>query len=119
MRAEHPSTRPATHACAPCLGQTLKKLHREASAAAHMNNLQNEMSEGGGKSDDMSIGDLIKSKALRKQLLVGVIIKIGVQFSGIDAIFYYSTMMFRHAKVQHRAAHGALPTPCPFPSVHC
>merc|ERR1712216_956833 len=32
-------------------------------------------------------------------LLVGVVIKIGVQFSGIDAIFYYSTLMFRHAHV--------------------
>ena len=26
-------------------------------------------------------------------------VKIGVQFSGIDAIFYYSTLMFRHANV--------------------
>ena len=31
--------------------------------------------------------------------MVGVVIKIGVQFSGIDAIFYYSTLMFRHANV--------------------
>ncbi len=30
---------------------------------------------------------------------MGVVIKIGVQFSGIDAIFYYSTLMFRHANV--------------------
>ena len=58
------------------------------------------MSEGGGKAgDDMSISDLLGARHLRKQLLVGVIIKIGVQFSGIDAIFYYSTLMFRHANV--------------------
>jgi len=57
-------------------------------------------SEGGGKAgDDMSISDLLGARHLRKQLLVGVIIKIGVQFSGIDAIFYYSTLMFRHANV--------------------
>ena len=31
--------------------------------------------------------------------MVGIVIKIGVQFSGIDAIFYYSTLMFRHANV--------------------
>ena len=31
---------------------------------------------------------------------MGIVIKIGVQFSGIDAIFYYSTLMFRHAKVE-------------------
>lgn len=31
--------------------------------------------------------------------MVGIVVKIGVQFSGIDAIFYYSTLMFRHANV--------------------
>jgi MFS family permease len=80
--------------------ETLKKLHREASAASHMNNLRNEVAQGGGKgSDDMTIGDLLNARHLRKQLLVGIVIKIGVQFSGIDAIFYYSTLMFRHAGV--------------------
>ena len=39
------------------------------------------------------------SHCLYPQVLVGVVIKIGVQFSGIDAIFYYSTLMFRHANV--------------------
>ena len=65
-----------------------------------MNNLRNELSAGGGKSgEDMSIGDLLAARDLRKQLIVGVTVKIGVQFSGIDAIFYYSTLMFRHANV--------------------
>ena len=31
------------------------------------------------------------------QVIVGVVLKMAVQFSGIDAIFYYSTMMFRQA----------------------
>jgi sugar porter (SP) family MFS transporter len=78
---------------------TLMKLHREASAASHMNNLRAELSAGGKAGDDMSVPDLLRARDLRKQLLVGVVIKIGVQFSGIDAIFYYSTLMFRHAKV--------------------
>ena len=71
MRAEHPSTRPATHACEPCLGQTLKKLHRELSAANHMNALRSELKEGGGASgkEDMSISDLLRAKNLRKQVL--------------------------------------------------
>ena len=71
MRAEHPSTRPATHACEPRLGQTLKKLHRELSAANHMNALRSELKEGGGASgkDDMSISDLLRAKNLRKQVL--------------------------------------------------
>jgi sugar porter (SP) family MFS transporter len=78
---------------------TLAKLHREASAAQHMNNLRAEMTEGGGSSDDMTIMELLMAKDLRKQLMVGIIVKIGVQFSGIDAIFYYSTLMFRNANV--------------------
>merc|ERR1712216_140592 len=68
-------------------------------AAKHMNNLRSEMSEGGKAGDDMSMSELLMAKHLRKQGLVGIVIKIGVQFSGIDAIFYYSTLMFRHANV--------------------
>jgi len=78
---------------------TLKKLHRAESAAQHMNNLRQEMTEGGKAGDDMSISELLTARHLRKQVLVGIVIKIGVQFSGIDAIFYYSTLMFRHANV--------------------
>jgi MFS family permease len=78
---------------------TLKKLHRSESAHAHMNNLRSEVLEGGKSGDDMSISELLMDKRLRKQVLVGIVIKIGVQFSGIDAIFYYSTLMFRHANV--------------------
>tara|TARA_B110001452_G_C15206605_1_gene418598 strand:- start:137 stop:1561 length:1425 start_codon:yes stop_codon:yes gene_type:complete len=80
--------------------KTLTKLHRELSAAQHMNALKSELKEGGKASgEDMSVYDLLMAKNLRKQLLVGIVIKVGVQFSGIDAIFYYSTLMFRHANV--------------------
>merc|ERR1712216_801026 len=68
-------------------------------AAKHMNNLRSEMSEGGKAGDDMSMSELLAARNLRKQVIVGIVIKIGVQFSGIDAIFYYSTLMFRHANV--------------------
>lgn len=78
---------------------TLSKLHREASAQAHLSNLKREVLEGGSSNDDYTIMNLINAKHLRKQTLVGIVIKIGVQFSGIDAIFYYSTLMFRHANV--------------------
>ena len=62
--------RPASHGVGPCLGQTLKKLHRELSAANHMNALRSELKEGGGVSgkDDMSISDLLRAKNLRKQV---------------------------------------------------
>merc|ERR1719399_2275522 len=64
-----------------------------------MNNLRREVQEGGKAGDDMSMAELLMAKHLRKQVIVGIVIKIGVQFSGIDAIFYYSTLMFRHANV--------------------
>ena len=79
---------------------TLMKLHRELSAAQHLSALKSELQEGGKAGEDMSIMELLAAKHLRKQLLVGIVIKIGVQFSGIDAIFYYSTLMFRHANVE-------------------
>jgi SP family facilitated glucose transporter-like MFS transporter 1 len=78
---------------------TLSKLHREFSAQAHLSNLKRELVEGGAGADDFTIMQLLQAKNLRKQVLVGIVIKIGVQFSGIDAIFYYSTLMFRHADV--------------------
>lgn len=43
--------------------------------------------------------ELLRAVHLRKQVIVGVVLKMAVQFSGIDAIFYYSTMMFRQANV--------------------
>ena len=80
--------------------QTLISLHRKESAARHMYNLKEEIREGAATGgDDMSISALLAARELRKQLIVGVVIKIGVQFSGIDAIFYYSTLMFRRANV--------------------
>ena len=85
-----------------------------------MNSLRNQMSEGGGSSDDYSISELLMAKHLRKQVLVGIVIKIGVQFSGIDAIFYYSTLMFRHANVAdpQMATVRRGSAPLPLPSLH-
>ena len=58
---------------------TLRQLHRAESAAMHMNNLRGEMQEGGKAGDDMSITELLMAKHLRKQVMVGIVIKIGVQ----------------------------------------
>ncbi|KAL3896767.1 MAG: hypothetical protein SGPRY_013197, partial [Prymnesium sp.] len=64
---------------------TLMKLHREASAAAHLTNLRAELAEGGGKgSSDFTVGELLAARNLRKQLIVGVLVKIGVQASSFD-----------------------------------
>ena len=58
---------------------TLRALHRELSAAAHLSNLRQEVQEGGKAGDDMSVWELLRTSSLRKQVLVGIVIKIGVQ----------------------------------------
>ena len=44
-----------------------------------------------------SVARLFQAAELRKQLVVGLAIQVSMQLSGIDAIFYYSTLVFRHA----------------------
>jgi len=95
---ESPSFLIKQHGSAATLS-TLMKLHREESAARHMSALKQQVQQGGGGGVDYTVPQLFADKSLRKQLLVGIVIKIGVQFSGIDAIFYYSTIMFRAAEV--------------------
>jgi len=77
---------------------TLVLLHKPSSAIEVLTELQAQVNTAGSGSA-YTIPQLIGDVKLRKQLLVGVVIKVGVQFSGIDAIFYYSTLMFRHAHV--------------------
>jgi SP family facilitated glucose transporter-like MFS transporter 1 len=54
---------------------------------------------GGADSARMSLAQLFSSVKLRKQLCVGVVIQLSMQFSGIDAVFYYSTEVFQRAGV--------------------
>lgn len=77
---------------------TLVLLHKPSSAIELLAELQAQV-DTAGRGSAYTIPQLIGDVKLRKQLLVGVVIKVGVQFSGIDAIFYYSTLMFRHAHV--------------------
>ena len=48
-----------------------------------------------------SVARLFQAAELRKQLVVGLAIQVSMQLSGIDAIFYYSTLVFRHAGLAH------------------
>ena len=52
-----------------------------------------ESSSGSG------IIQLLRDRTLRKQLVVGVVIQLMMQLSGIDAVFFYSTMVFEMAGV--------------------
>ena len=48
----------------------------------------------------LSTWELLCSKRLRKQLIVGIAVQLMMQFSGIDAVFYYSTSIFYQAEVK-------------------
>jgi SP family facilitated glucose transporter-like MFS transporter 1 len=47
----------------------------------------------------MTVRQLFNDMTLRKQLIVGITVQLMMQFSGIDAVFYYSTKVFYQAGV--------------------
>jgi sugar porter (SP) family MFS transporter len=49
--------------------------------------------------DSMTMMELLCDRTLRKQLIVGTVVQLMMQFSGIDAVFYYSTSVFQQASV--------------------
>lgn len=53
-----------------------------------------------GNGDSMTIMELLLDRTLRKQLVVGITVQLMMQFSGIDAVFYYSTSVFYQANVK-------------------
>jgi sugar porter (SP) family MFS transporter len=55
-----------------------------------------EKSSGGSS---VSVLGLFGNRSLRKQLIVGITVQLMMQFSGIDAVFYYSTTVFYQADV--------------------
>jgi MFS family permease len=65
-----------------------------------------EVTTDGGR--NIGVFELFADESLRKQLLVGITVQLMMQFSGIDAIFYYSTQVFSQADV----ADPALATTC-------
>jgi len=55
--------------------------------------------DAGSEASGMTILELFLDRSLRKQLVVGVTVQLMMQFSGIDAVFYYSTSVFYQANV--------------------
>jgi sugar porter (SP) family MFS transporter len=80
--------------------EALVRLQSEAVADKYLGYIQEEIKAsltGGGA---MGVLELFRDKTLRKQLIVGVTVQLMMQFSGIDAVFYYSTRVFYQADVQ-------------------
>jgi MFS family permease len=70
---------------------------------------------GGGGGDDekpplMTTWQLLATRGLRAPLLVAVMLQLTQQFSGINAVFFYSTSFFEAAVADPHAAAGAAPS---------
>lgn len=76
------------------------RLQSESVADKYLGFIKEEIdSANAGGGESMSIKGLLFEKSLRKQLIVGVTVQLMMQFSGIDAMFYYSTAVFKQAEV--------------------
>lgn len=77
--------------------QALVRLQSESVADEYLGYIEEEIRASTASS--MSIGELLRDRTLRKQLVVGITVQLMMQFSGIDAVFYYSTSIFKQAGV--------------------
>jgi len=84
--------------------QSLERLLPRDSVDQYLENIKAEVFATRGSSDSndggsMTVMELFRNKKLRKQLIVGITVQLMMQFSGIDAVFYYSTTVFYQADV--------------------
>ena len=78
----------------------LARLQSESVATQYLDYIKEEVDSVLSSDCEMNTLDLFRDKTLRKQLIVGVTVQLMTQFSGIDAVFYYSTRVFYQANVQ-------------------
>jgi MFS family permease len=83
--------------------KALVRLQCEEVADQYLNYIREEISASSGTSNvqagGMTVWELFSDRRLRKQLIVGITVQLMMQFSGIDAVFYYSTRVFYQADV--------------------
>eukprot|EP00567_Pseudictyota_dubia_P001774 CAMPEP_0197466516 /NCGR_PEP_ID=MMETSP1175-20131217/65096_1 /TAXON_ID=1003142 /ORGANISM="Triceratium dubium, Strain CCMP147" /LENGTH=426 /DNA_ID=CAMNT_0043002563 /DNA_START=597 /DNA_END=1877 /DNA_ORIENTATION=+ len=79
--------------------QALVRLQSEDKAEEYLGYIQEELSAANNGGESMTIAELFQDRLLRKQLVVGITVQLMMQFSGIDAVFYYSTTVFYQADV--------------------
>ncbi|KAI5701172.1 hypothetical protein M8J76_014232 [Diaphorina citri] len=52
----------------------------------------------------ISMSELLCSSTLRKPLIIGIVMQLSQQFSGINAVFYYSTALFESSGLSEKTA---------------
>lgn len=84
--------------------EALVRLQSEQVADEYLGYIEDEIkSASTGDGSSMTIRELFFDRKLRKQLIVGITVQLMMQFSGIDAVFYYSTTVFKQAGVSDPA----------------
>ncbi|XP_061097516.1 solute carrier family 2, facilitated glucose transporter member 2 [Conger conger] len=78
--------------------KSLKRLKGEYDPSKDIAGMQKEKEES-MKEEQVSILSLVRSSLYRQQLLVALMMHLSQQFSGINAIFYYSTAIFSTAGI--------------------
>ncbi|KAJ8357080.1 hypothetical protein SKAU_G00198740 [Synaphobranchus kaupii] len=76
----------------------LKRFKGEYDPSKDIEEMKKEKEEA-MKEAQVSIMKLVRSSVYRQQLLVAVVMHLSQQFSGINAIFYYSTTIFHNAGI--------------------
>ncbi|KAJ8409635.1 hypothetical protein AAFF_G00230360 [Aldrovandia affinis] len=76
----------------------LKRFKGEYDTSKDMAEMKKEKEEA-MKEEQVSILALVRSSSYRQQLIVALMMHLSQQFSGINAIFYYSTSIFANAGV--------------------
>jgi SP family facilitated glucose transporter-like MFS transporter 1 len=69
----------------------------EEAIAAELQVMRDEAAMGGGKT--ASAQDILRDPLLWKPILVGMFVNLSMQMSGIDAVLFYSTMVFEKAGI--------------------
>lgn len=82
--------------------QALKSFRGKTTSSEEIDNEINDMkAELGAQSsgNKMSLLELMKSKQLRRPLEIAVVLHLSQQLSGINSVFYYSTIIFESAGI--------------------
>lgn len=79
--------------------QALVRLQSQDKADEYLDYIREEKNAASSGGESMSVKELFCERSLRKQLIVGITVQLMMQFSGIDAVFYYSTTVFYQAGV--------------------
>jgi sugar porter (SP) family MFS transporter len=79
--------------------RSLERLQSKQVANEYLGYIQEEIYSSVDSGGEMDVMKLFADKSLRKQLIVGITVQLMMQFSGIDAVFYYSTRVFYQSDV--------------------